>query len=154
MRRVMVLVAGVLLGVGLIVPQAAVASGGCPNEGLRAEDNSLGLPDCRAFEMVTPADKNSAVVERVLGPTVASDGSSLTGKSPEAFAGVGDDEQDTEGKIYYRFSRTGSGWVTTPLNPYRGQSASIGVGDSDSVWGPAEQSKAWRGCVCVRRTVR
>ncbi len=48
MRGVMVLVAGLLLGVGLCLPGAAFAGEGCPNEQLRVENGSLGLPDCRA----------------------------------------------------------------------------------------------------------
>ncbi len=145
LARVMVLVAGLLLVVGLGVPGAAAASGGCPNEQLRVEDNSLGLPDCRAFEMVTPVEKNSAHVERdVEEPTVAADGSSLVGRTPEGFAGIGNDELVTLGEAYYRFSRTGSGWVTTPLQPYRGRVVSIGMGGLESVWRPAEQESVAR----------
>jgi len=137
MRRVMVLVAGLLLVVGLGVPGVALAGEGCPNEQLRAENSSLGLPDCRAFEMVTPADKNGAVVNPVDAPTVAADGSSVVGRSPEAFAGIENDEVgENQNDAFYRFSRSGSGWVTVPLNPYRGELASIGFGDS--VWMPAE----------------
>ena len=144
MRRVMVLVAGLLLGIGLCLPGAAVAGEGCPNEQLRAENNSLGLPDCRAFEMVTPADKNSARVERVGEPTVAADGSSLVGKSPEGFAGLSSDELRLSEDANYRFIRTAAGWATTPLDPYRGLLMSIGVGGSDSVWGPAEGTSVAR----------
>ena len=117
---------------------------GCPNEQLRVENNSTALPDCRAYEMVTPADKNSAHVERVTVPTVATDGSSLVGGTAEAFAGLGNDEQFTEEDAFYRFSRSGLGWATTPLTPYRGESWGIGLGGSDSVWGPAEQSSVAR----------
>ncbi len=138
--RVMVLVAGLLLVVGLVVPGAALAGEGCPNELLRAESNSLGLPDCRAFEMVTPAEKNSAVVKPVEEgsvPTVAADGSRLAGQSPEGFAGIEDNEETGTRGAIYRFSRSGSGWVTTPLQPYRGEVESLGI--EDSVWGPVEQ---------------
>ncbi len=118
-------------------PGAAFAGEGCPNEQLRAENNSTALPDCRAYEMVTPADKNSALVEPVPVPTVAADGSSLAGTTQEGFAGLANDEFRTEG-AFYRFSRTASGWVTSPLNPYRGTLWGIGAGGLDSVWGPAE----------------
>jgi hypothetical protein len=140
LARVMVLVAGLLLVVGLVVPGAALAGEGCPNELLRAENNSLGLPDCRAFEMVTPTEKNSAHVYpngNGTGPTVAADGSSLVGESPEGFAGIENNEERGTEKAVYRFSRGGSGWVTTPLQPYRGLIESVGVGDS--VWSPTEQ---------------
>jgi hypothetical protein len=136
LRHAVVLVAGLLLGVGLCLPGAALAGEGCPNEQLRAENNSQALPDCRAYEMVTPVDKNSALVNPIFGPSVAADGSSVTGTSPEGLPGLVDNEQAGPEGTYYRFSRLGSGWVTASLNPYRGQLVSIGVGDS--VWRPAE----------------
>ena len=34
------------------------ASPACPNEQLRRENNSTALPNCRAYEQVTPVDKN------------------------------------------------------------------------------------------------
>jgi hypothetical protein len=50
------LVLGCLLGV---VPGDAVAGEGCENEARRLEQGSVGLPDCRAYELVTPVDKDS-----------------------------------------------------------------------------------------------
>ena len=130
------MMAGLLVLVGLCLPGAALAGEGCPNEQLRAENNSLGLPDCRAYEMVTPPDKQGAVVTPALEQSPAADGSSVVGSSPEAFAGIESDEQDDTNVVFYRFTRTASGWVTMPLTPYRGEPESIGVGDS--VWRPSE----------------
>ena len=45
-----------LLLVGLLTPSVAAAE--CTNELLRAENNSGALPDCRAYELVSPVDKN------------------------------------------------------------------------------------------------
>jgi hypothetical protein len=50
------LVLGCLVGV---VPGDAVAGEGCENEARRLEQGSVGLPDCRAYELVTPVDKDS-----------------------------------------------------------------------------------------------
>ncbi len=132
LARFVPVLAGLLVVVGLCLPGAAVAGEGCPNEQLRAEDSSLGLPDCRAFEMVTPADKNSALVEPLGEPTVAADGSSLAARSTEAFAGIVSAEYEEKD---YRFTRGVGGWATTPLAAEGGGFIlSIGVGDA--VWGP------------------
>ena len=40
------------------VTAAAAAPGGCGNEGFRAGQAGEGLPDCRAYEQVTPLDKD------------------------------------------------------------------------------------------------
>jgi hypothetical protein len=133
---------GVLGGpVGAALATGDVNQASCPNEAM--EGFNAALPDCRAYEMVTPANKEGAQVEPAGSPasvraTIAADGSSLVGRSREAFAGLSSDEVlgGTDEFGFYRFSRTGSGWATVPLNPYRGAMDSIGVGDS--VWGPSE----------------
>jgi hypothetical protein len=127
---------GVLGGpVGSALATGDATQASCPNEAM--EGFSANLPDCRAYEMVTPADKEGAQVHPVESATIAADGASLAGRSREAFAGLSNDEV-VNGSLnaYYRFTRTESGWVTDPLNPFRGQIESLGV--EDSVWGPAD----------------
>jgi hypothetical protein len=129
---------GALLGALLLSGAPALGAGDvnaavCPNEG--SPGFRAGLPDCRAYEMVTPSNKNGAAVEYPAEPTVAADGSSLAGRSWEAFGGsVGGEVTDGD---FYRFTRGASGWVTAALNPEDGRLLSLGVGDS--VWGPAER---------------
>ncbi|HWN72955.1 MAG TPA: hypothetical protein VNN15_04005, partial [Solirubrobacterales bacterium] len=48
------------LGVGLLTPSADAA--GCPNEAFRTGP-SAALPDCRAYELVTPPDSNGRYLE-------------------------------------------------------------------------------------------
>ncbi|HEY8501357.1 MAG TPA: hypothetical protein VIL21_01615, partial [Solirubrobacterales bacterium] len=55
-RAVLCLLASMLLSPAL-APTARAA--GCPNEALRAEQESTALPACRAYELVTPAGKDS-----------------------------------------------------------------------------------------------
>ena len=44
------------------VPAAGADAQGCPNEALRVGAGER-LPNCRAYEMVSPLDKNGAVIE-------------------------------------------------------------------------------------------
>jgi hypothetical protein len=95
-----------------------------------------GLPDGRAYEMVTPPDKGGAVVGSE-SHTIAADGSSLAGFSSEAFAGITNGELAPSAAAIYRFGRTASGWATTPLTSDALGGVSIGV--DDSLWHPAQQ---------------
>lgn len=112
-----------LLSMLLLSAPAAFASEGCPNEAVREESRvnpatsqpySTGLPECRAYEMVSPLDKQAhdatpAVIERsiIAGP----DG--LAGWTSEgAFAEpknyrVGDGVENP-----YVSTREPSGWTT------------------------------------------
>ncbi len=59
------LVLGVMLAVwiALALPTlpAHAAADTCPNAELRALNNSSGLPDCRAYEMVTPPSNRASL---------------------------------------------------------------------------------------------
>jgi hypothetical protein len=121
------LAAGVVLGA---LPVAASAEG-CPNVAFRTGP-SAALPDCRAYELVTPVAKNGGYVEvdnqtganRVLanglGGGLSADGESVVLASQEGFG----ETESVPGAFpfsLYRAVRTDSGWVTTSLDPSAAQ---------------------------------
>jgi hypothetical protein len=131
----------VLLFVGLValgVPAGALAAeGGCPNEALRQELGSGFLPDCRAYEMVTPAYKEGYAFHLTQG--LSSDGDRAFAYSFGAVAGI----EGEGGELFlpgvYMDTRTASGWqlapVTVPLSEFVGQTPVAFEADSGmSLW--------------------
>jgi hypothetical protein len=49
--------ASLLFGVVCLLTVPATATAVCPNEEIRAEQGTVNLPDCLAYEMVTPPQK-------------------------------------------------------------------------------------------------
>jgi hypothetical protein len=85
------------------------------------ETGSGTLPDNRAYEMVTPPQKNGALIGEVplaLFPLVSGDGSRVIAGAVQCFGGsVSCVAIRGTVSTPYEFSRTGAGWVTTPLAP-------------------------------------
>jgi WD40-like Beta Propeller Repeat len=113
------------------VPMTSASAQGCSNESLRASAAER-LPDCRAYEMVSPLDKNGAVIDLLLmggsgGPGatigVAPDGDSVA--FPANGAAFADNESSPFGSGQYMSTRDeASGWSTRGINPpMRPQSA-------------------------------
>lgn len=131
-------VAGEVLGVGgepgvpgkdtaFVTFREAVATPPCPaNEAFRG-GASARLPDCRAYEMVTPLDKEGgdiAVLEEaqtqlpsVLSVSAAS-GDRFAYGSARSFGGAASAPLTTQ---YIAARYPGEGWVTHPISPPRGR---------------------------------
>jgi hypothetical protein len=97
----------------LVAPGAALADN-CPNAAFRTGP-ALHLPDCRAYELVTPGFKNGdAPFEGYLH--VSPNGEAVGFTSGTTFAGAEANEGLLE-SVPYVSRRTEAGWTTTPLVP-------------------------------------
>jgi hypothetical protein len=81
----------------------------CPNALRREEDNSLALPDCRAYEQVSPTEKGGYPVSS--GPMLSPSGERLAYSSVGVFAGA----ESNDGLSQYLAHRTPAGWLTQPM---------------------------------------
>jgi hypothetical protein len=95
---------------------AAQAFSGCLNEALRRENNSTALPDCRAYEQVSPVDKGgfAAYPESALPARASPDGERISYQGYSSFPGALGNSALYSGHLS---SRTASGWQTTELTP-------------------------------------
>jgi hypothetical protein len=127
---------GLLLGlVGVLVlglPGVALAGGGqgCPNEALRVELGSGFLPDCRAYEMVTPAYKEGYEFFSAAPGAFSSDGDRVFMASVGGVAGIEGEGEEVLRSAVYMDTRTASGWklepVMAPLGGAGGRASFIG----------------------------
>ncbi len=97
----------------------------CPNEQLRG-GFSASLPDCRAYELVTPPTKTSVQVEGV-GP-VAVDGDAVGFSTHEPLPGA-----PTAGNSYMAMRGAG-GWSSEVLNPLESYTGATCVSHAPTAW--------------------
>jgi hypothetical protein len=101
-----------------------------------------GLPDGRAYEMVTPPRKNGALIgiaaSFLVEPSVSEDGSRVILWSIQCFGGASScTAVRNETGSPYAFTRTGAGWVATALAP---PAAQFGVSTAWSTSAGADTS--------------
>ena len=104
----------------LVLPSSALAAGdaneaSCPPETEASPGFRAFLPDCRAYEMVTPPFKDADV--DTLVRAVSSNGERVIITSLSAFAGTESDPLDETNGAAYQLVRSGSGWVTSSITP-------------------------------------
>lgn len=104
---------------------ASTAEANCPNQAVRY-GASVSLPDCRAYEMVSPVDKNGGDITPTAGifnriraayNQSSVDGNKFTYSALTAFAGA----VSGRGSNQYMASRGADGWVTRSINAPFGQ---------------------------------
>lgn len=122
----LVLAVGSVSTIALFALPNAASAEGCPNAAFRT-GLSLHLPDCRAYEMVTPSGTTNGVEVSTFARSP--DGSVVMAVSRGAFAGAQDNLGQDSGANYYSLRRTESGWTTTPLAPPASQYIAKSNGD-------------------------
>ncbi len=98
-------------------PNASSAPEECVNAQLRFEDSSLGLPDCRAWELVSPVDKNGGAIQgfgQISGGGVlqASENGEAATFSSSASFGAGAQGAPTASQYIARRVGGEAGWAT------------------------------------------
>jgi hypothetical protein len=131
-RRVLSASAGALLATLALcgAGTASASAAGCPNEQLRIENHSTTLPDCRAYEQVTPTYKQGigmgSVGARV--QSLSNDGNSAAFTDMGSFAGS---LQNTISNAYLA-RRTANGWTTESTAPPAAELEGSGINDSSA----------------------
>lgn len=113
--RGLTLGACLVLAVALIAPTPALAAEPCPNEQLRVQDVwSSALPDCRAYEQVSPVDKGlTDAMGNVASVRGAPSGEAVTFAANTPFPGSG----GSYAIPHFLSMRGAAGWSTRDLVP-------------------------------------
>jgi hypothetical protein len=107
-------------------PAGAAASGSCPNASLRAQQHAAFLPDCRAYEMVSPVDKNGADVAPGGGIGITASAQSSGSGDALAYVSSGIFAEPLAGAApgFYLGSRGAANWssvqAAVPQQPHQG----------------------------------
>jgi len=121
-----------------------VSDTGCPPETEASPGFRAYLPDCRAYELVSPPYANGAKIGSSV--YISPDGEHVIGNSWGGFAGTENDEElGTVGAAYYELSRTPSGWAAEALDQPAsrfslGELVTASVGLESTLWALSAQA--------------
>jgi NHL repeat len=102
----------------IIVANANGSSGAAVDHTFIYDTSGPGLPDGRAYEMVTPVQKNGTEFVPAAPVDIAADGSRVIATSDQCFADAGSCTPDRgQFDSPYAFTRTTAGWQATALSP-------------------------------------
>jgi hypothetical protein len=125
----LIAVAALMLAVASLALPGIAHAESCPNEQLRVENQSTSLPDCRAYELVSPSFKFG---EPLFVKGIATDGSGVAYNSVGAFGEPGNDSEALG--VSYVASRGTSGWAALAVNPsaaeFQGGSPDVNTNES------------------------
>lgn len=115
-RRAMTIVLAVTVMVLTAGVRVARAAEGCANEAIRTEQGAaaLALPDCRAYEMVSPPGSVPASASNAARPIASASGERFGYYAYEPFPG-----SEAEG-LYLLATRGSSGWSVQNVTPPQG----------------------------------
>jgi hypothetical protein len=130
-------------------PPALPGRTSCPNQGFRTALSAL-LTDCRAYEMVSPADKEGADVVAVNSVNTevparldqsAASGEALTYSAYRAFAGP----KAAPFSSQYFSTRSPGGWIAESISPGRGEAREsvVETGDTEYEAFSADLCQGW-----------
>jgi hypothetical protein len=118
------------------LPSIAHAEGTCANESVRLEQGTAALPDCRAYEMVSPPYKEGYPAFAV--------GDALNGQQAILYslgdlAGSQGSGETASRPVLYLAKRGLAGWEITPMNPPASQFVgqiplAVEANDGDTLW--------------------
>lgn len=118
---------------------AAFGAESCPNEQLRVEDNSTRLPECRAYELVSPAIEQAAYGSRPIA--LSQNGDALIYNS--VGSRIGEPDHSPSANIYSA-TRTREGWLSTPEDPLPTEAFDATSNKLTDV-SPSLEAQVWEG---------